>query len=212
MLQEFATNTPLSERLLASYDLSCEEERRRQQALEESRSVYNSSTTTSLEHIQTQIASMEEEEEEEEEEHTSDKPTLYSSSFDKKSEPVGALWKLPVFYSFKVPAVEKIERGLWGEFDTPKPCPSPCRLNTNISHIKLPPAPEKYIRTAVAHDELLEYRLALVRVAQEKFLDGKDAPEFTDYAAIDNDETLDNLDIIGQDEEDRYFDDEEPDS
>ena len=46
-------------------------------------------------------------------------------------------------------------------------------------------------------------------IMQERFLEGKDS-EFLDYKAIDHNDTLDRSKEFLHDEEDRYFDDEEP--
>ena len=42
----------------------------------------------------------------------------------------------------------------------------------------------------------------------EKFLNGEDAN--IDYTSIDNDENLDDIKIRERDEEEKYFDDEDP--
>ncbi|KAH3732836.1 hypothetical protein Pelo_16330 [Pelomyxa schiedti] len=55
-------------------------------------------------------------------------------------------------------------------------------------------------------EEQFEQRRELVRIAQEKFLNGEDAEEFVDYTIIDCDESLDDIDVINQDAEELYFD------
>ncbi|GAU88437.1 hypothetical protein RvY_01137 [Ramazzottius varieornatus] len=47
------------------------------------------------------------------------------------------------------------------------------------------------------------------QIMQERFLEGKDS-DFLDYGAIDQNAALDRSDEFLRDEEDRYFDDEEP--
>lgn len=43
---------------------------------------------------------------------------------------------------------------------------------------------------------------------RQRFLEGRDG-DF-DYSKVDTSDEYDNLEILGQDEEDKYFDDEEP--
>ena len=44
---------------------------------------------------------------------------------------------------------------------------------------------------------------------QERFIQGEDRDYF-DYSTVDTNEDFDDLQVRGQDEEDAYFDDEEP--
>lgn len=53
-----------------------------------------------------------------------------------------------------------------------------------------------------------ERRRVLVEVMSARFLHGEDG-EYVDYAAIDADETLDDLDEMDRDAQDRYFDEDD---
>ncbi|XP_038641916.1 coiled-coil domain-containing protein 97 isoform X2 [Scyliorhinus canicula] len=57
-------------------------------------------------------------------------------------------------------------------------------------------------------DERSMLREEFVSRMYQRFLDGEDR-EF-DYSAVDDNPDFDNLDIVSRDEEDRYFDEEEP--
>ena len=60
----------------------------------------------------------------------------------------------------------------------------------------------------VAEREKYMLQQEFLAAMQANFLDGKD--EDIDYSKIDSDEQYDSLDLKGQDEEDDYFDKEEP--
>uniref|UniRef100_A0A8C5KCW0 Coiled-coil domain containing 97 n=1 Tax=Jaculus jaculus TaxID=51337 RepID=A0A8C5KCW0_JACJA len=57
-------------------------------------------------------------------------------------------------------------------------------------------------------EERLILREELTSRMHQRFLDGKDG-DF-DYSTVDNNPDFDNLDIVARDEEERYFDEEEP--
>ncbi|XP_007941331.1 coiled-coil domain-containing protein 97 [Orycteropus afer afer] len=57
-------------------------------------------------------------------------------------------------------------------------------------------------------EERLILREEFTSRMHQRFLDGKDG-DF-DYSTVDNNPDLDNLDIVARDEEERYFDEEEP--
>ncbi|XP_072919941.1 coiled-coil domain-containing protein 97 isoform X3 [Hemitrygon akajei] len=57
-------------------------------------------------------------------------------------------------------------------------------------------------------DEKIMLREEFVSRMHQRFLDGEDG-DF-DYSAVDDNPDFDNLDIVNRDEEERYFDDEEP--
>ncbi|XP_066204732.1 coiled-coil domain-containing protein 97-like [Saccopteryx leptura] len=57
-------------------------------------------------------------------------------------------------------------------------------------------------------EERLILREEFTSRMHQRFLDGKDG-DF-DYSAVDDNPDFDNLDIVAQDEEERYFDEEEP--
>lgn len=60
----------------------------------------------------------------------------------------------------------------------------------------------------ITKDEKNGFRVEFLQIMQERFLDGKDSDY--DYSSIDNNDTYDDLDEEGKDEEEKYFDDEEP--
>ncbi|NP_001088137.1 coiled-coil domain containing 97 L homeolog [Xenopus laevis] len=61
---------------------------------------------------------------------------------------------------------------------------------------------------SVNSEERALMREEFISRMHQRFLDGKDR-DF-DYSQVDDDPELDNLDIVNQDEEERYFDDEDP--
>ncbi|KAE8585724.1 hypothetical protein XENTR_v10021426 [Xenopus tropicalis] len=61
---------------------------------------------------------------------------------------------------------------------------------------------------SVNSEERALMREEFISRMHQRFLDGKDR-DF-DYSQVDDDPDLDNLDIVTQDEEERYFDDEDP--
>lgn len=82
----------------------------------------------------------------------------------------------------------------WGEIPT-----------TSIELPKrIPPRPTTYI-TATERDLLKEEFLTTM---YQSFLDGKD--EEFDYSSVDNNDKYDNIDVISKDEEEKYFDSEDP--
>lgn len=56
--------------------------------------------------------------------------------------------------------------------------------------------------------EKKHFQVEFLQIMQERFLDGKDTDY--DYSSIDNNDNYDDLDEEGKDEEEKYFDDEEP--
>lgn len=82
----------------------------------------------------------------------------------------------------------------WGEIET-----------TSIELPKrVPSRPTTYI-TAKERDLLKE---EFITTMYQSFLDGKD--EEFDYSSVDNNEKYDNIDVISKDEEEKYFDSEDP--
>lgn len=57
-------------------------------------------------------------------------------------------------------------------------------------------------------EERLILREEFTSRMHQRFLDGKDGG--FDYSTVDDNPDFDNLDIVARDEEDRYFDEEEP--
>lgn len=57
-------------------------------------------------------------------------------------------------------------------------------------------------------EERLILREEFTSRMHQRFLDGKDG-DF-DYSTVDDNPDFDNLDIVARDEEERYFDEEEP--
>lgn len=86
------------------------------------------------------------------------------------------------------------QRILWGEMEEDKP-----RL------IKPEPRDSDCFVTAQERSILRE---EFVSIMYQNFLDGKD--EDFDYNTVDNNEEYDNLEILEHDEEEKYFDSEEP--
>jgi hypothetical protein len=62
----------------------------------------------------------------------------------------------------------------------------------------------------ISNDESNDYKLQVyMRLMEQRFLNGEDVG-FVDYNKIDKDESLDDLEQMGRDAEDDYFDGEEP--
>lgn len=60
-------------------------------------------------------------------------------------------------------------------------------------------------RATISEEERERLRQEFEQLMHERFLRGEDS-EFFDYAAVDNDPTLDDLAMRTRDEEDAYFD------
>lgn len=67
---------------------------------------------------------------------------------------------------------------------------------------------EKHISNALAAEERAFLRQEFLSLMQQSFLDGKD--KGFDYSAVDNNADYDNLDTRRQDEEETYFESEDP--
>lgn len=61
---------------------------------------------------------------------------------------------------------------------------------------------------SVSERDKLKLRDEFLQIMKQRFLEGLD--EDFDYSKVDANEEYDNLIIFGQDEEEKYFDDEEP--
>ncbi|KAI9353643.1 coiled-coil domain-containing protein-domain-containing protein [Obelidium mucronatum] len=86
-------------------------------------------------------------------------------------------------------------------------------LNRSLEHERYQPQ----VQSQQEHGEYVEevsleernvLRLELVRIMKERFLDGRDG-EFFDYAFVDDDSDLDDMDTATRDAQEEYFDKEE---
>lgn len=64
--------------------------------------------------------------------------------------------------------------------------------------------------TVINPEDKLKLKYEFLNIMRQRFLDGLD-DEF-DYTKVDASDEYDNLDILGQDSEDKYFDEEEPET
>ena len=62
--------------------------------------------------------------------------------------------------------------------------------------------------TSISSEDKLKLREEFLNLMKQRFLEGLD--EEFDYTKVDTNDEYDNLDILGQDEQDKYFDEEEP--
>ncbi|XP_028409707.1 coiled-coil domain-containing protein 97-like isoform X2 [Dendronephthya gigantea] len=62
--------------------------------------------------------------------------------------------------------------------------------------------------TDVSQEDKIKLREEFVNIMRQRFLEGDD--EEFDYATVDTNDEYDNLEILGQDEQDKYFDEEKP--
>ena len=62
--------------------------------------------------------------------------------------------------------------------------------------------------TSISSEHKLKLREEFLNLMRQRFLEGLD--EEFDYTKVDTNDEYDNLDILGQDEQDKYFDEEEP--
>ncbi|KAI4463603.1 coiled-coil domain-containing protein 97 [Holotrichia oblita] len=95
----------------------------------------------------------------------------------------------------KISAPPKPSTSRWGEY--------PEMQDTPISKYGLITKNQKFI----TQQERQLLRDEFISIMYANFLNGQD--DF-DYATVDNNDAYDNIDILGHDEEDKYFDSEEP--
>ena len=62
--------------------------------------------------------------------------------------------------------------------------------------------------TNMNSEDKLKLREEFLNIMRQRFLQGLD--EEFDYTKVDTSDEYDNLEILGQDEEEKYFDEEEP--
>ncbi|KAI4498657.1 hypothetical protein M0802_006363 [Mischocyttarus mexicanus] len=96
--------------------------------------------------------------------------------------------------------LEKEPNKFWGEF-TDVPIKKEQETNTKQTH--------KSVKQ-ISYKEQQILKEEFVTHMYQSFLEGKD-PDF-DYSVIDNNETYDNVDLRTQDEEEKYFDSESPET
>lgn len=58
-------------------------------------------------------------------------------------------------------------------------------------------------------NDLTSKRARFQTIMRDRFINGKERSDFIDYTKIDEDSDLDDLEVLGQDAEERYFDDDD---